>query len=313
MLEQSVAQNVKIDNTTYIDNCLALGLNGLESNFTDAEGYANKVLELDINNGMAWFIRGYVATSGVRRGLEARNYLEKAGKFMTAEEKKIHSTKMIYSVCNCVLRLKNIGLGLPPNVLRPEQFPDIKEDAKALMTALLYGLDRGAVRSFYRDWSRCLSDTYAKEKDVQSQIIVLMMAGYTAELAALCEDDCKNLQTDYDTALKVYRVLRPHMIYSSSLLRPTSTPIDLPIDLLEQKQAILAKILRSADDESTDAAEQYWAENLQQRESINAAVLAGEIVYADGKKKMFGGEPMKAEGLRAITAAFTELAFPLRK
>lgn len=54
--------SIKIDNTASAQNYLILAENASESkNFTDAENYSNKVIEVNPNEAEAWFIKGKAA------------------------------------------------------------------------------------------------------------------------------------------------------------------------------------------------------------------------------------------------------------
>lgn len=88
-----VKGTVKIDNNEQIQNYLTMAQNAFESdNYTEAEKYSNKVIELDGQNGRAWKIKG---SSASRQNLGSNVSLEKAFsawtkacEYATAEEKQ---------------------------------------------------------------------------------------------------------------------------------------------------------------------------------------------------------------------------------
>ena len=74
-----VTGTVKVDNTDAIDNYLSMAKNAQSSgNYTEAENYANKIIEMDPENSKAWYIKGEAS------GWESKTVNNRIGEAVTA-------------------------------------------------------------------------------------------------------------------------------------------------------------------------------------------------------------------------------------
>lgn len=107
MIEGTVdvtGSTVKVDNTGMIDNYLNLATSAIDSgNNQEAETYANKIIELDPQNAMAWTVKGAAAgwqtTGGNNRFNEAIDCWKNAINFIKDEE-ALHVLDYIYNTGN---------------------------------------------------------------------------------------------------------------------------------------------------------------------------------------------------------------------
>lgn len=88
-----VVGTVKVDNTAAIENYLDMARNALDaSNYSEADNYCNRIIEMDIANWEAWFIKGkavgWQSTLGNIRITETINAFSKAIENCPEEKKE---------------------------------------------------------------------------------------------------------------------------------------------------------------------------------------------------------------------------------
>jgi len=63
VLQEALNHQVTVDETHKLESWIALGYEALRAkNYVDAERYANKIIETDLKNPAAWYIKGCCAT-----------------------------------------------------------------------------------------------------------------------------------------------------------------------------------------------------------------------------------------------------------
>jgi tetratricopeptide (TPR) repeat protein len=81
VLQEALRQQVTIDESQKIESWIALGYNSLSAkNYIEAEQYANKIIESDLKNPHAWYIKGCCAENvqiAIQQWRTALNYSEK--------------------------------------------------------------------------------------------------------------------------------------------------------------------------------------------------------------------------------------------
>jgi DNA-directed RNA polymerase subunit RPC12/RpoP len=64
ILQEAINQKVTVDESHKIEAWITLGIEAVKSkNYSEAENYANKIIEADLNNPGGWYIKGCCATT----------------------------------------------------------------------------------------------------------------------------------------------------------------------------------------------------------------------------------------------------------
>ncbi len=121
-------------NQQQIDNLFVLATNAFESaNNKEAEGYCNKIIEMDVTHYKAWILKGkavgWQSTYGSPRVEEGANAMRKAVDFAPEEEKDNvakEALDAIRNICNALANLTNSNFGNNPTEENRLKFGEFK-------------------------------------------------------------------------------------------------------------------------------------------------------------------------------------------
>ncbi|MEE3491537.1 hypothetical protein [Ruminococcus sp.] len=122
-------------NQAQIDNLLVLASNAYESsNCQEAEGYCNKVIELDVTCYKAWLLKGqaigWQSTYGKPRVSEGANAMHKAVDFAPEDEKEDvakQAIDAISNICTALCSLAKENFGNNPTKTNRDKFVEFDE------------------------------------------------------------------------------------------------------------------------------------------------------------------------------------------
>jgi DNA-directed RNA polymerase subunit RPC12/RpoP len=164
-----------------------------------AESYANRILDIDAQNGMGWYIKGCVAVLDIRRNQEARECWKKTCRYMTNEEKTNNMSRILYGICDYHVASILYELQQPnhrPSTIEHDvaslisdvvgifdapsvptiNFSAIEYDVKSTIFEIFMGFDDETTRVLCKQWHNNFKTAETLEKNVHRRQIISIVA-----------------------------------------------------------------------------------------------------------------------------------------
>ncbi|MDR2846197.1 MAG: hypothetical protein LBV63_02835 [Candidatus Methanoplasma sp.] len=302
MLEEAIAKKIQIDSTHLIDNWIALGMNGLDRDTDDAEIYANKLLEQDLDNGMGWFIKGCAAIRTPSRSDEAIEYWSKASKLLSCREKEENLERFLMEVNK---------LYLP--VLHKTRGPSSKKishTVKGIVSDYFNGFDDDTACRLYYEGALAIVDATAHIQDCEPHYCLYWTAEDMLEVIILLDSDCRRIYKSYALLERTYKRERGVTLFDNP--KAMIQPHDMAIEYYGAVADILKDVSSSLTDDDITSAWKYWSDEKIHRSKLNDIIQTNESKYISIGQGNFGKSKSKNRLLETIKSAYTELSHPPR-
>jgi DNA-directed RNA polymerase subunit RPC12/RpoP len=154
-----------------------------------AESYANRILDIDAQNGMGWYIKGCVAVLDIRRNREARECWKKTCRYMTNEEKINNMSRLLYGICDyhvasILYEFQQPSRDPTTDVIGRFDAPsvpiinisDIEYDVKSTIFEIFVGFDDETTRILCKQWHNNFKTAETLEKNENRKKIISIVA-----------------------------------------------------------------------------------------------------------------------------------------
>jgi len=286
MIEDNSKQKVIISQSDkVIENWITLGKFALKSkNYKAAEDYAMRVLENDVDVGIAWLIKGCAVAPESGRSHEAYECFERSFGQMSNDEKKENFEMFLF------------GLSY---LFDEKKLP-------AMLESYMSGFDRDIKMLLYREGSSLLfkesktGDGWHCRELIIISMVMLMTSSYL-------DGDSKNILADHREILEILNYFSVKFADSAY-----SSDVSNMKELIRHVVWVLYEIVSKYSDEDRKAAAVYWSENEERHEKINNTIEKAGDAYTDACKQRFGSGDKK-RALETIKKAYLEIAYPNKK
>jgi tetratricopeptide (TPR) repeat protein len=324
-------------NSDGMNNWIALGEFAMNSgNYISAEEYAKKILECDVNIGIAWFMKACAAAQHSSRIQESFDCWRKATELMSLEQRKENYETFLYvSTGYGSVIWDDVDKGLTSST--KFDFNDLNLQLGWVIDCyvagemdddgneIIEGFDNEAIFRMFFDGACFLFDG-SKTEDTNRSESMLSISDYmlsnliydtccvekafkvSSKLLEIHKWDKKRTMKDYkyDVEMSLKLMLSTRKVRKGSVIF---------IEYYEGLTGLLSKILSEVSGADISLAEKYWSkeENRKRGDELTQRLYDAENDWFAATDKLIGGQGAKKKALDAIKMAFLEIAYPTKR
>lgn len=285
ILRDSLPQKIIISQSDkVVKNWIALGIHVIESeNYDAADDYADKILEHDIEVGIAWFLKGCAAIQYSDRSLEAFKCWAKSSTLMSLDEKKDNFETFLY--------------------LLTAMSEEEQENLAVAVDYYLSGFDNDAMCSLYYEGAIFLFESSGNQT-YNACTDMLYVSDCMLIQSIRCDNDCQSILDSYQKLLKV--------VSRRKVISQGDARFDAFISHHQEVVGVLRDIASNFSETDQKVALDYWKKNVKRRIELNDVISDAGSEYRRANEGLFGKSQVKKKAIESIRAAYWEIAYPTR-